>query len=160
MNIDSGLASEQYCYLTTTGRVSGRPHTMEIWFGIDGSTLYMLPGGRDRSDWVKNLQRTLEVALRIADRQLRGQARVVHAVTDAEEDALARRLLMEKYAPGYERDLGDWEHPRGRSSPSPDHLGRLSPWLREARLPGALGGSDRVAGPPAGTRRIGRHRPP
>ncbi len=109
MNIDSGLASEQYCYLTTTGRVSGRPHTMEIWFGIDGSTLYMLPGGRDRSDWVKNLQRTLEVALRIADRQLRGQARVVHAVTDAEEDALARRLLMEKYAPGYERDLGDWE---------------------------------------------------
>ncbi len=106
MNIDSGLAGQQYCYLTTTGRVSGRPHTIEIWFGVDGPTLYMLSGGRDRSDWVKNLQRTPEVALRIADRQFRGPARVV---TDAEEEALARRLLMAKYAPGYERDLSDWE---------------------------------------------------
>jgi len=106
MNIDSGLAAEQYCYLTTTGRVSGRPHTIEIWFGVDGPTLYMLSGGRDRSDWVKNLQRTPEVVLRIVDRQFRGPARLV---TDSDEEALARRLLLAKYAPGYERDLSDWE---------------------------------------------------
>ena len=106
MPVDPGLAREDYCYLTTTGRVTGRPHTIEIWFRFDGSTLYMLSGGRDRSDWVKNLQRTSAVTLRIADRHFRGQARVV---TDAEEDTLARRLLMEKYAPGYQRDLGDWK---------------------------------------------------
>ena len=27
-------AAEQYCYLTTTGRVSGRPHEIEIWFAV------------------------------------------------------------------------------------------------------------------------------
>jgi hypothetical protein len=51
----SRFAGEPYCYLTTTGRVSGRPHQIEIWFAIDGGTLYMLSGGGERSDWVKNL---------------------------------------------------------------------------------------------------------
>src|SRR5690606_17915662 len=37
MPLDDGLAAEPYCYLTTTGRVTGRPHTIEIWFGHDGS---------------------------------------------------------------------------------------------------------------------------
>ena len=47
----SGFSSEQYCYLTTRGRVTGRPHRIEIWFAIDGETLYMLSGGGERSDW-------------------------------------------------------------------------------------------------------------
>ena len=54
------LAGESYCYLTTTGRVSGEPREIEIWFGLEGATLYMLSGGRDRSDWVKNLLREPE----------------------------------------------------------------------------------------------------
>jgi hypothetical protein len=29
-----GLAEEDYCYLTTTGRVSGEPREIEIWFGL------------------------------------------------------------------------------------------------------------------------------
>ena len=33
-------------------------------------------------------------------------------MNDEAEDALARRLLVEKYAPGYERDLTEW----GRTS--------------------------------------------
>jgi hypothetical protein len=44
------LADEDFCYPTTIGRVSGRPHTIEIWFAIEGHTLYMLSGGRDLSD--------------------------------------------------------------------------------------------------------------
>ena len=52
------LNKEQFCYLTTTGRVSGLPREIEIWFGISGSTLYMLSGGREQSDWVKNIKRT------------------------------------------------------------------------------------------------------
>ena len=44
------LAGEDFCYLTTTGRVTGRPHEIEIWFALDGATLYMLSGGRGRSD--------------------------------------------------------------------------------------------------------------
>jgi deazaflavin-dependent oxidoreductase (nitroreductase family) len=98
------LAGEDFCYLTTTGRVTGRPHEIEIWFATDGRTLYMLSDGRDGSDWVKNLQRTPEVAVRIANERFEGQARVVE---DAGEDELARQLLVEKYEsnPG---SLANW----------------------------------------------------
>jgi deazaflavin-dependent oxidoreductase (nitroreductase family) len=98
------LADEDFCYLTTPGRVTGRPHTIEIWFALDGEILYMLSGGRDGSDWVKNLQRTPEVTVRIANERFEGHARVVE---DAKEDELARRLLIEKYErnPG---SLSNW----------------------------------------------------
>ncbi len=28
------FADEDVCYLTTTGRISGHPHTIEIWFAL------------------------------------------------------------------------------------------------------------------------------
>jgi deazaflavin-dependent oxidoreductase (nitroreductase family) len=105
MAVDPRLASESYCYLTTTGRVSGQPREIEIWFGLDGDTLYMLSGGRDRSDWVKNLVREPQVKVRLGDQSFEGHARIVG---DADEDALARRLLLEKYSPGYGGDLSQW----------------------------------------------------
>jgi deazaflavin-dependent oxidoreductase (nitroreductase family) len=100
------LAGEEYCYLTTTGRRTGSPHEIEIWYALvpETGTLYMLSGGRDRSDWVKNLRKTPEVSARISSHTLRGRAR---ETKDPEEDALARRLLVEKYerSPG---SLADW----------------------------------------------------
>ena len=39
------LAGERYCYLTTIGRRSGRPREIEIWFHLEGSTIYMLAEG-------------------------------------------------------------------------------------------------------------------
>ena len=68
------LAEESFCYLTTTGRVTGRPHEIEIWFSLvpETQTLYMLSGGGDRSDWVKNLRRNPEVTVRIAGEQFAG----------------------------------------------------------------------------------------
>jgi deazaflavin-dependent oxidoreductase (nitroreductase family) len=88
------LAGEAYCYLTTSGRVSGRPHTIEIWFGAHERTIYMLSGGGERSDWVKNLRANPAVTVRIGGQTFAGAARVV---SDAQEDALARRLLADKY---------------------------------------------------------------
>jgi hypothetical protein len=71
--VERSLADEDYCYLTTTGRVSGEPREIEIWFGLYGRTLYMLSGGRDRSNWVKNLIREPRVRVRIADRTWEGE---------------------------------------------------------------------------------------
>ena len=105
MGFDPAVADEDYCYLTTTGRVSGRPREIEIWFGLHGSRLYMLAGGRERADWVRNLMRDPAVAVRIGGEQLPGRGRVVE---DPEEGALARRLLFEKYSPGYGGNLEDW----------------------------------------------------
>jgi deazaflavin-dependent oxidoreductase (nitroreductase family) len=100
------MPDASFCYLTTVGRVTGRPHEIEIWFSLVAQTrtLYMLAGGGDRADWVKNLRREPAVTVRIAGEVLKGKARVVE---DAEEDGLARRLLVEKYerSPG---SLSDW----------------------------------------------------
>jgi deazaflavin-dependent oxidoreductase (nitroreductase family) len=99
------MGHKDYCYLTTTGRVSGHPREIEIWFALEGASLYMLSGGRDRSDWVRNLLQDPHVDVRIADERLAGHARVVD---DPAEDALARRLLFEKYSSRYSGDLESW----------------------------------------------------
>ncbi len=107
------LANEDNCYVTTTGRVTGKPHEIEIWFGLDGDTVYILAGGREKSDWVKNVMKTPAVRVRIAGKHFAGAARIV---TTKDEDALARRLLLEKYTARYSGDpstslrtgLSDW----------------------------------------------------
>jgi len=107
LNLDS-LANEAFCYLTTTGRHSGRPHTIEIWFALKGNTLYLLSGGRDKSDWVKNILQQPDIQVRIADSTFNGRARLLNANTDAQEDTLAREIVFNKYTARGEDDLIDW----------------------------------------------------
>lgn len=87
------LAKEEYCYLTTKGRVTGRPHEIEIWFGSQGRTLYLLSGS-ETSDWVRNLRKDPSVTVRIAKHTFAGIARLVK---DQEEEQRARYLVAEKY---------------------------------------------------------------
>jgi len=101
------LAGEDFCYLTTTGRISGRPHTIEIWFAIHEQTLYMLSGGRDKSDWVKNALQTPAVQVKINSTIFDGIARLVRGT---EEDTLARTIVFEKYTPRSSDNLVGWSH--------------------------------------------------
>lgn len=94
-----------YCYLTTTGRVTGRPHTIEIWFALNGQALYLLSGGKEKADWVKNLKKTPSVTVRFNRSHFTGQARIV---VDKKEAALARKLVFTKYQPRYDEDLTSW----------------------------------------------------
>lgn len=94
-----------FCYVTTTGRRSGTPHTVEIWFALRGGVVYLLSGGGDVSDWVRNLREHPTVGLRLGDRDMICRARVID---DPAEDELARRLLLEKYAPRHSGELGEW----------------------------------------------------
>jgi deazaflavin-dependent oxidoreductase (nitroreductase family) len=89
------LAEEDFAYLTTTGRVSAKAHTIEIWFALHDGRIYMLSGGGDRADWVKNLKKIPAVRLRIGTQSTGAVARVVRAGT--KEDELARQLLDGKY---------------------------------------------------------------
>ncbi|HZB78226.1 MAG TPA: nitroreductase family deazaflavin-dependent oxidoreductase [Actinomycetota bacterium] len=96
-----------YCYLTTTGRHTGTPHRIEIWFALGDGVVYILSGGGDRSDWVRNLMISPEVVLEIGDEKRTTRARVVK---DPAEDAMARRIVLEKYRPRDSGDLSDWGH--------------------------------------------------
>jgi deazaflavin-dependent oxidoreductase (nitroreductase family) len=105
VEIPPGLAAADFCYLTTTGRVTGRAHTIEIWFAASGGTIYLLSGGGDRSDWVRNLRRDPGVRLRIGDRSWDGTAEVVTAALERQAGA---ELVFSKYQPGYGGDLTSW----------------------------------------------------
>ena len=96
-----------YCYIRTVGRVTGRPHTIEIWFALRGRTLYVLAGSGRRADFVRNAMKTPEVTVRIGSRRARELRATARVVTSEEEDALARRMLLEKYA-GADDDLDEW----------------------------------------------------
>jgi deazaflavin-dependent oxidoreductase (nitroreductase family) len=89
----ANLTKEDYCYLTTTGRVTGNPHEIEIWFGVQNSSIYMLSGS-GRSDWVKNLLKDPNVTVRIAKHNFTGTARIVK---NEQEEMTARNMLADKY---------------------------------------------------------------
>ena len=105
MNDARSLADLDFAYLTTRGRRTGRSHRIEIWFALHDDVVYLLSGGGDRSDWVRNLMASATVDLEIGPERRSTTARLV---TDSDEDALARRLLVEKYAPRDDDDLTDW----------------------------------------------------
>jgi deazaflavin-dependent oxidoreductase (nitroreductase family) len=97
-----------FAYLTTTGRRSGQPHRIEIWFAVEGGTVYLLSGGRDRSDWVRNLLVNPSVTIELGGETFTGVSRILDAGGDT--DRLARELLVAKYRQG--DDLDEW----GRTS--------------------------------------------
>ena len=108
-DVDAWLArwtDKPYAYLTTIGRRTGRPHRIEIWFSQDDGRLYLLSGGRDQSDWVRNLQANARVMVELGDETRAGEARILDAGTI--EDQLARELLVAKYATPAD-PLADWK---------------------------------------------------
>ncbi|MDQ6818081.1 MAG: nitroreductase family deazaflavin-dependent oxidoreductase [Actinomycetota bacterium] len=105
MSAWSQSAGEPYCYLSTLGRVTGRPHRIEIWFAIDANTLYMLSGGGEDSDWVKNLRGRPAITVEIGAGRFEGSARTV---ADLGEEDRARTLVHDRYASRPEADLAAW----------------------------------------------------
>jgi deazaflavin-dependent oxidoreductase (nitroreductase family) len=99
------LRGDDYCYLTTTGRRSGRPHRIEIWFAADGSTLYLLAGGGRSADWVQNLAAEARVVVELGGEERPARARIVDRPDEVER---ARSLVFAKYAPRTGDDLRRW----------------------------------------------------
>ena len=90
-------AADDFCYLTTVGRRTGRPHEIEIWFAVMDGRLYMMAGGRMKADWVRNVIRNPGVGVRIRGETRRGIARVLDEEGEPELDARVRRVVAEKY---------------------------------------------------------------
>lgn len=87
------FADDAHCDLTTTGRRSGRPHTVEIWFALHDDSLFII-GDPSRPDWYRNVVADGAVELRLGDLHLAGRAA---PVTDVVRRRLAGRLLAQKY---------------------------------------------------------------
>ena len=105
-------AAEQYAYLTTRGRRTGRAHRIEIWFVVHQGAVYFMAGGGDRADWVRNLHRDPAVRLRFGAPEAPeypARARVVDGAAEGELDGAVRRTMAAKYQ-GWQagQPLGEW----------------------------------------------------
>jgi deazaflavin-dependent oxidoreductase (nitroreductase family) len=95
-DVPTDARETRLCYLTTSGRVTGRAHEFEIWFAAEptGRTLYLLAGGRERADWVRNLRAQPAAQVRIGATTYAGHAAIIEGSAD---EQLARELLADKY---------------------------------------------------------------
>ena len=103
MILDERAAARSVCQLVTTGRRSGEPRAIEIWFAAQGGDrVYMLAGGGEAAHWVQNLRADPEVRLGIDGRTFRGRA---HVVQGEAADPVARAAVAAKYGTA---GLEDW----------------------------------------------------
>ena len=94
------VAEPAYLYLTTTGRRSGQPRAIEIWFTQRDGRYYMIAETGVRAQWVRNLQVNPRVRWRVAEATFSGQARVVDATAEPELNEAVQALSHEKYGWG------------------------------------------------------------
>jgi len=84
---------QRECRITTTGRKSGNPHTVPVWFAVDGDTLLLSTLDATR-DWVKNALATPTVTMAFDELTVRGRFR---DVTGTPEEASVVEALRAKY---------------------------------------------------------------
>ena len=96
----AGRNVTQYLYLTTTGRRSGRPREIEIWFTQRGGCYYLVAEHRERAQWVRNLTVMPRVGVRVGRRSFAARARVVDAKIEPELARDVRKLSEKKYGWG------------------------------------------------------------
>ena len=86
-----------YLYLTTTGRVTGQPREIEIWFTEHGGRFY-LAAERGSANWVRNIQSQPQVRVRVGDAEFNAIARVVHNDREPRLAATVKALFDAKYS--------------------------------------------------------------
>jgi deazaflavin-dependent oxidoreductase (nitroreductase family) len=72
---------QEFLYLTTRGRKTGRSREIEIWFTRRGPRYYVVAEHGLRAHWVQNLLVEPRVRWRVGMAALAGRARVVRAET-------------------------------------------------------------------------------
>ncbi|MDQ1279547.1 MAG: hypothetical protein QG670_809 [Thermoproteota archaeon] len=89
----SKLTTEKYVYLTTSGRKTGKRHTVELWFAVAAGKVYLSHEG-DFTDWMKNILKDDNVNFKIHDVSFKGKARIVKK---GEIFEIGKHALYRKY---------------------------------------------------------------
>jgi deazaflavin-dependent oxidoreductase (nitroreductase family) len=92
--------SEQFVYITTTGRKTSLPREIEIWFVEIEDRLYILAEHGLKAKWVQNILAEPNVSVRLGDRHYRGRGRVLDEVNDSDRYLKAQAAAREKYGWG------------------------------------------------------------
>lgn len=89
-----------YLYLRTTGRKTGKPHEIEIWFVEHTGNYYLVSEYPERSDWVKNVLHNPMITFRVGNRSaepVEATGRPVDRAAEPELASAVARLMDAKY---------------------------------------------------------------
>jgi deazaflavin-dependent oxidoreductase (nitroreductase family) len=89
-----------HLYLTTTGRRTGLPRRIEIWFTRHEGRYYLVAEHGLKAHWVQNLLVEPAVRARVGRGSFRGRARVVDARSERALVAAIRARSEAKYGWG------------------------------------------------------------
>jgi deazaflavin-dependent oxidoreductase (nitroreductase family) len=94
------FADRQVLYLTTTGRKTGMPREIEIWFVVRGGCFYLFAETGEAANWVQNIRQNPDVTVMIGERKIDATARVLDAPPDQELRNDVAALARLKYGWG------------------------------------------------------------
>ena len=93
-DFSAGLQNASEITITVTGRSSGRPISLPIWFAVEGNTLYLIPLKGSDTEWYKNVRKTLTLRLEARGKTLTATARIL---TDSAQLDHVLELFRNKY---------------------------------------------------------------
>ena len=93
-------AEPEFLYLTTTGRRTGQPREIEIWFTARAGHYYVVAEHREKTQWVQNVRADPRVRVRVGDRDLAATARPIDPTADSPLHDDVRALSIAKYGWG------------------------------------------------------------
>lgn len=94
------MSEPQYLYLTTTGRKSGQPREIEIWFTTRGGRYYLIAEHRERTQWVQNIRHDPHISFWVESQSFTGLGRIVDEAREPELWREVRALSEQKYGWG------------------------------------------------------------
>jgi deazaflavin-dependent oxidoreductase (nitroreductase family) len=95
----SDVKPEQFLYLTTTGRRTRQPRTIEIWFTEFQGCHYCI-AEHETAKWVANIRANPAVRWRVGEQELAGTARVLDPKRDTYACMMVQQLSRSKYGWG------------------------------------------------------------
>ena len=99
LNLDE-FSGFHVLYLTTVGRSSRLPRTIEIWFIAHQGDLYLFAEHHHQAGWVKNIEKNPLVHVRIGDAELEARGRILDPNLDADLWRTVQDLATQKYGWG------------------------------------------------------------
>lgn len=102
MSANDLLERAKLLSLTTTGRVTGKSHTVELWFayhaGVRAVYVLAYPGeSGNGTDWYQNALANPEVEIEVRGRPVKGTATPAPAAEREQAEQRTRDLFVTKY---------------------------------------------------------------
>ena len=101
----SRVSGEKYIYLTTTGRRTRKPHTVELWFATANRRIYLSHEGK-YTDWMRNILKNDQVEFRTGCTHFEGKTHIIKSGKIFETGKLA--LYLKYYGEAKREVIDDW----------------------------------------------------